>query len=82
MPYFGLKVEVKSFPTVYDNPTLLNIGMSYCKVGKLLKHTFQCSEVRNCIFECLLLASVVEVIGSVPSVYMGMRGCHRGLQKS
>ncbi len=37
--HFGWKVEIKSFPTVYDTPMLLNIGMSYT-VGKLLKSTF------------------------------------------
>ena len=36
---------------------LFNIGMSYT-VGKLLDLTFQCSEVRNCVFEYLLPASL------------------------
>ncbi len=33
------KAGIKSFPTVYDNPILLYIGMSYT-VGKLLKPAF------------------------------------------
>ncbi len=57
LPYFGWKVEVKSFPTVYDTSMLLNIGMSYT-VGKPLHPTFQCPEGRNCVFEYLLLASL------------------------
>ena len=59
IPYFGWKVEVKSFPTVYDTPMLFNIGMSYT-VGKLLKSTFQFSVVRNCVFEYLLPASLIK----------------------
>ena len=58
IPYFGWKLEVKSFPTVYDTPMLLSISVSYT-VGKLLKPTFQWSEVRNCVFEYLLPASLV-----------------------
>ncbi len=46
LPYFGGKVEIKSLPTLYDTPMLLNICMSYT-VGKLLNPTFQCSEIRN-----------------------------------
>ena len=34
------KVEVKSFPMVYDMPILSNIGVSYT-AGKLLTSTFQ-----------------------------------------
>ncbi len=58
MPYFGWKVVVKSFPMVYDTPMLLNIVVSYT-VGKLLKRTFQWSEVRICVFEYLLPASLL-----------------------
>ena len=57
MPYFAWKVELKSFPMVYDTPILHNICVSYT-VGKLLKPTFQWSEVRNCVSEYLLPASL------------------------
>ncbi len=36
---------------------LLNIGMSYT-AGNLLTSTFQCPEVRNCVIEYLLPASL------------------------
>ena len=36
---------------------IVNIGMSYT-FGKLLKLTFQCKEVRSCVFEYLLPASL------------------------
>ncbi len=38
---FQWKIESKIFPTVYDNPILLNIGMPYT-VGKLLNPPLQC----------------------------------------
>ncbi len=41
IPLVLLKSEFKSFPTVYDNPILLQIYT----VGKLLSPTFACSEV-------------------------------------
>ncbi len=52
------KAEFKSFPTIYDTPILLNIGMSYIG-GKLLTSAFQCLEVRKRVTAYLLPASLL-----------------------
>ncbi len=61
---FGWKAEIESFPTVYDTPILLNIGMSYT-VGKLLNSSFQCPEVRHCVFAYLLPAPLTVILDIV-----------------
>ena len=56
--HFHWNIELKSFPTVYDTPILLNIGMSYT-IGKLLNSPFQGSEVRKRVTAYLLPASLL-----------------------
>ena len=63
------KVEVKSFPTVYNTPMLLNIGMSYT-VGKLLTSTFQ-SKYGNLRTSSVLSPGVVN-LKLTPSPFMAV----------
>ncbi len=58
------KIEFKSFPTVYDMPILLNIGLSYT-VGKLLSSAFQWSGPHRGTQTCLCVLT-----SGVPEIYL------------
>ncbi len=62
------KIEFKSFPTVYDTPILLNIGLSYT-VGMLCSALLYSTLVYSTLLYSTLLTLLTNNSGEKPTMF-------------